>query len=85
MAEQMGNPVGNKGDIVDANNCITSGIYRGRANNLNTPEAYGVLVVYSSSGYIVQNFYSTNGAMYTRYSTNSSTWSSWYKVTTSAV
>ena len=79
VAEQMGNPVGNKGDIVDANNCITSGIYRGRANNLNTPEAYGVLVVYSSSGYIVQNFYYTNGAMYTRYSTNSSPWSSWQR------
>ena len=80
VAEQMGNPVGNKGDIVDANNCITSGIYRGRANNLNTPEAYGVLVVYLSLGYIVQNFYAPNSIMYTRYSTNSSTWSSWSRI-----
>ena len=56
-------------------------VFRGNNDNVNTPEKYGLMVVYSALGYVNQTFYSSiyKGRIYQRFYGDSS-WSSWQRI-----
>ncbi|WP_300701025.1 pyocin knob domain-containing protein [Bacteroides sp.] len=42
----------NNGGIIDANTIKSNGIYRGRDTSINTPSTYGILLCFTSEGYV---------------------------------
>ena len=55
-----------KGNILNANERVSSGFYRGTSENSNTPSNYGVLLVFAAIGYILQIFILTGNNSYAR-------------------
>lgn len=71
------------GSILNANERIYSGFYRGTSENLNTPSLYGVLLVFSALGYVLQIFVSTGNNSYARMRNsidNGVNWTDWITV-----
>lgn len=69
--------------INDANKCTTSGYYRGTSSNSNTPQKYGIMVVFEAQDYILQIYTYTTDSPRTWVRTsvdNGSTWLSWHNL-----
>lgn len=72
-------PFADGGVLTDANTAVKSGIYRGVGSSLNTAEGgYGVLLVFYTNNYVLQQFVSSTAKLYSRFSTNDGgTWTAW--------
>lgn len=72
-----------KGNILNANERVLSGFYRGTSENSNTPSSYGVLLVFSADGYILQIYVLTGNNSYARMRNsidNGVNWTNWITI-----
>ena len=85
VAEQIGvkghDKLNGTSYINNADERTVLSVFRGNNDNVNTPEKYGLMVVYSALGYVNQTFYSSiyKGRIYQRFYGDSS-WSSWQRI-----
>lgn len=69
--------------IRNANERIIDGYYKGNEENINTPESYtyGVLIVFSTSIYVVQQYILQGTYCYQRISVDrGSSWRNWTRI-----
>ena len=77
VLKKLANPPGN-----DANLAVTSGIYVTNGDTTNIPQTWSILVVFESSGYvlqILQNVDQNTHHLYVRHRSNNLTWGGWTK------